>query len=155
MNNWVSLCFDCVFYCVCSSSTHCSVLLPLGWRRLWLAGVASVSSLPCSCHFTYRSSRLPVWVRSRDRDGLNSMALHVIETSKTRHSHTGVPLNSLIGVFPFVSDQSAELQAQITNLFKSLAVQLQGAFAFFTYIYIYELLADLWMFGIYFTKAFE
>lgn len=57
-----------VFYCVCSISTRCSVLPPPGWRRLWSAGVASVSSLSCSCPFTYRSSRLPVWVRIHDPD---------------------------------------------------------------------------------------
>lgn len=75
------------FYCMCSSSTRCWVLPPLGWRRLWPAGVASVSSLFCSCLFTYRSSRLPVWVRSHDKGTPNNMSLRVVGLG---HKHTTV-----------------------------------------------------------------
>lgn len=125
-----------VLLCVCSSRTRCSVLPPLEWRRLWPVEVASVSCLPCSCPFTYRSSRPPVWVPSHDADTLNNMALHVAVSGHgfaRPQTLSGLPLTVCL---VFVSDQSAELQAQISNLFKSLAVQLQGTF-FFSFLNVY------------------
>lgn len=108
-----------VLLCVCSSRTRCSVLPPLGWRRLWPVEVASVSCLPCSCPFTYRSSRPPVWVPSHDADTLNNMALHVAVSGHSfarPQTLSGLPLTVCLSrVFTLVCFRSVS-RASSSNI---------------------------------------
>lgn len=95
----------------------------------------ALASGSCQCQLS--ALQLPLHLQELETAGLGTITWHwhAEQHGSARgwcgeqtYTYTQCAVScSHVHTFPFVSDQSAELQAQISNLFKSLTVQLQGA----------------------------